>query len=60
MREIGPVLIALLIPLSVVALVNAGAAQPADGAGTTAPGSLRLERSRARRRDHIARNHRTC
>jgi ribonuclease BN (tRNA processing enzyme) len=35
MRKIGPALIASLVPLSVVALVNAGAAQP--GGGT--PGS---------------------
>jgi ribonuclease BN (tRNA processing enzyme) len=35
MREIGPALIAILIPLSLVALVNASAAQPGDGAGTT-------------------------
>jgi ribonuclease BN (tRNA processing enzyme) len=37
MRKIGPALIASLVPLSVVALVNAGAAQPGGGAGT--PGS---------------------
>src|SRR5215468_4582636 len=35
MREIGLAPIAILIPLSVVALVNAGAAQPGDGTGTT-------------------------
>jgi ribonuclease BN (tRNA processing enzyme) len=35
MRKIGPALIAILVPLSVVALVNAGAAQPGGGAGTT-------------------------
>jgi ribonuclease BN (tRNA processing enzyme) len=34
MRKIGPALIATLVPLSVVALVNAGAAQPGGGAGT--------------------------
>jgi hypothetical protein len=34
MRKIGPALIASLVPLSVVALVNAGAAQPGGRAGT--------------------------
>lgn len=35
MRKIGPALIASLVPLSIVALANAGAAQPGGGTGTS-------------------------